>query len=106
MIVILQVGILCLLLAHMSTRDTHVLLELLVAANEYRDKFTNDIVNKVNQCLPDFNEWASGVSQNTLQLFQNNTNFTELGKQILQTARDSAQKLINIVNTLSNTRHQ
>ena len=55
-----------------------------------------------NRSLPDFNEWANGVSQNTLQLFQNNTNFTELDKQILQTKRDSAQKLINIVNTLSN----
>uniref|UniRef100_A0A1X7TZB0 Fibrinogen C-terminal domain-containing protein n=1 Tax=Amphimedon queenslandica TaxID=400682 RepID=A0A1X7TZB0_AMPQE len=32
----------------------------------------------------------------------NNTNFTELDKQILQTTRDSAQKLINIVNALSN----
>ena len=55
-----------------------------------------------NRTSPDFNEWANGVSQNTLQLFQNNTNFTELDKQILQTTRDSAQKLINIVNILSN----
>ena len=55
-----------------------------------------------NRTSPDFNEWANGVSQNTLQLFQNNTNFTELDKQILQTTRDSAQKLTNIVNTLSN----
>uniref|UniRef100_A0A1X7T4T0 Fibrinogen C-terminal domain-containing protein n=1 Tax=Amphimedon queenslandica TaxID=400682 RepID=A0A1X7T4T0_AMPQE len=30
------------------------------------------------------------------------SNFTELDEQILQTTRDSAQKLINIVNTLSN----
>ena len=73
LIVILQVGILCLLLAHMSTSG-----------------------------YPNFTEWANGVSENTLQLFQNNTNFTELDKQILQTTRDSAQKLINIVNTLSN----
>ena len=70
------------------------------------NEWANGVVSKVNSnvtgSLPDFNEWANGVSQNTLQLFQNNTNFTELDKQILQTTRDSAQKLINIVNTLSN----
>ena len=70
------------------------------------NEWANGVVSKVNSnvtgSLPDFNEWANGVSQNTLQLFQNSTNFTELDKQILQTARDSAQKLINIVNTLSN----
>ena len=70
------------------------------------NEWANGVVSKVNGnvtgSLPDFNEWANGVSQNTLQLFQNNTNFTELDKQILQTTKDSAQKLINIVNTLSN----
>ena len=70
------------------------------------NEWANGVVSKVNSnvtgSLPDFNEWADGVSQNTLQLFQNNTNFTELDAQILQTTRDSAQKLINIVNTLSN----
>uniref|UniRef100_A0A1X7SZN8 Fibrinogen C-terminal domain-containing protein n=1 Tax=Amphimedon queenslandica TaxID=400682 RepID=A0A1X7SZN8_AMPQE len=70
------------------------------------NEWANGVVSKVNsnvtRSLPDFNEWASGLSQNTLQLFLNNTNFTELDKQILQTTRDSAQKLINIVNTLSN----
>ena len=70
------------------------------------NEWANGVVSKVNSnvtgSLPDFNEWANGVSQNTLQLFQNNTNFTELDKQVLQTTRDSAQKLINIVNTLSN----
>ena len=70
------------------------------------NEWANGVVSKVNSNvtgnLPDFNEWANGVSQNTLQLFQDNTNFTELDKQILQTTRDSAQKLINIVNTLSN----
>ena len=80
---ILQVVILSLLLVQMSTRDTGT-------------------SRGANSGLPDFNEWANGVSQNTLQLFHNNTNFTELDKQILQTTRDSAQKLINIVNTLSN----
>ena len=134
LIVILQVGILCLLLAHMSTRDTTCTAGATTGAtagnNGYPNftQWANDIVNEVNSnvtgslpdftewangvvskvnsnvtgSLPDFNEWANGVSQNTLQLFQNNTNFTELDKQILQTTRDSAQKLINIVNTLSN----
>ena len=70
------------------------------------NEWANGVVSKVNSnvtgSLPDFNEWANGVSQNTLQLFQNNTNFTELDRQILQTTRDSAQKLNNIVSTLSN----
>ena len=178
LIVMLQVGILCLLLAHMSTRDTTCTAGATTGAtsgnNEYPNftQWANDIVNEVNSnvtgslpdfnewangvvskfnsnvtgslpdfnewangvvskvnsnvtgslpdfnewangvvskvnsnvtgSLPDFNEWANGVSENTLELFQNNTNFTELDKQILQTTRDSAQKLINIVNTLSN----
>ena len=108
LIVILLVVILCLLLAHMSTRDTTCTAGATtgaIAGNNGSPNFTqwaNDIVSRVNQSLPDFNEWANGVSQNTLQLFQNNTNFTELDKKILQTTRDSAQKLVNIVNTLSN----
>ena len=66
------------------------------------NEWANGVVSKVNQSLPDFNEWANGVAQNTFQLLQSSPNFTELDKQILQTTRDSAQKLINIVNTLSN----
>ena len=69
--------------------------------NEWANGVVSQVNSNVTGSLPDFNEWANGVSQNTLQLFQNNTNFTELDKQILQTTRDSAQKLINIVNTLS-----
>ena len=80
-------------------------------------EWSDNIVNKVHQSLPDFNEWANGVvskvnsnvtgslpdvAQNTFQLLQSFPNFTELDEQILQTTRDSAQKLINIVNTLSN----
>ena len=54
------------------------------------------------------NEWADRIAQNVYDKLnitegnQKNLNFTELDKQILQTTRDSAQKLINIVNTLSN----
>uniref|UniRef100_A0A1X7UTI6 Fibrinogen C-terminal domain-containing protein n=1 Tax=Amphimedon queenslandica TaxID=400682 RepID=A0A1X7UTI6_AMPQE len=149
LIVILQVGILCLLLAHIVyTRDTGTysgansglpdftewangviskvnsnVTGSLPDFNEWANgvvskvnsnvtgslpdfnEWANGVVSKVNSnvtgSLPDFNEWATGVSQNTLQLFQDITNFTELDKQILHTTRDSAQKLINIVNTLS-----
>ena len=70
------------------------------------NEWANGVVSKVNinvtGSLPDFNEWANGVAQNTFQLLQNSPNFTELDKQILQTTKNSAQKLINIVNTLSN----
>ena len=70
------------------------------------NEWANGVVSKVNsnvtQSLPDFNEWANSVSQNTLQLFQSYPNFTKLDEQILLTTRDSAQKLINIINTLSN----
>ena len=110
LIVVLLVVILCLLLVHMSTSGTACTCTAgantgaIVGKNESPNftQWANDIVSKVNSnvtgSLPDFNEWANGVSQ----LFQNNTNFTELDKQILQTTSDSAQKLINIVNTLSN----
>uniref|UniRef100_A0A1X7UTH7 Fibrinogen C-terminal domain-containing protein n=1 Tax=Amphimedon queenslandica TaxID=400682 RepID=A0A1X7UTH7_AMPQE len=105
LIVILQVGILCLLLAHMSTRDTGTYSGANSGLPDFNE-WANGVVSKVNsnvtRSLPDFNEWANGVSQNTFQLFQDNTNFTELDKQILQTTRDSGQKLFNIVNTLSN----
>ena len=65
------------------------------------DQWTNGVVSKVNQSLPDFDEWANGVAQNTIELLQSSPNFTVPDEQILQTTRDSAQKLINIVNTLS-----
>ena len=74
------------------------------------DEWASDIVFQVNSnvtgSLPDFNEWANGVSQNVFHLLlQNYSNFTEhfsLVENILHTTKDSAQKLINIVNTLSN----
>uniref|UniRef100_A0A1X7URW5 Fibrinogen C-terminal domain-containing protein n=1 Tax=Amphimedon queenslandica TaxID=400682 RepID=A0A1X7URW5_AMPQE len=70
------------------------------------NEWANGVVSKVNSnvtgSLPDFNEWANGAAQNTFQLLQSSPNYTELNEQILQTTRDSAQKLINIVNTLSN----
>ena len=47
-------------------------------------------------------EWADRIVQNVYDKLDGSSNFTELDKQILQTTRDSSQKLINIVNTLSN----
>ena len=132
LIVVLLVVILCLLLVHMSTSGTACTCTAgantgaTAGNNEYPNftQWANYIVSKVNSnvtgSLPDFNEWANGVvskvnsnvtgslpdfnewANGVSQLFQNNTNFTELDKQILQTTSDSAQKLINIVNTLSN----
>ena len=70
------------------------------------NEWANDVINKVNtnvtQSLPNFTEWANGVAHNIFQLIQNYPNFTEPDEQILQTTRNSAQKLVNIVNTLSN----
>uniref|UniRef100_A0A1X7SXW2 Uncharacterized protein n=1 Tax=Amphimedon queenslandica TaxID=400682 RepID=A0A1X7SXW2_AMPQE len=66
------------------------------------DRWANGVASKVNKTLPDFDEWANGVAQYTAQLLQNSSNFTEINAKILQTTTDSAQKLINIVNTLSN----
>ena len=129
LMVILQISILCLLLANMSTRDTtstdattgaisgnigspnciewanNVVSKVnsnVTGSLPDFDEWANSVVSKVNRSLPDFNEWANGVAQNTFQLLQSSPNFTELDEQILQTTRDSAQKLINIVNTLSN----
>ena len=114
-ILIVMVAILCMMVAHIASNRTSpdwangvvskVNSNVTGSLPDFNE-WANGVVSKVNSnvtgSLPDFNEWANGVSQNTLQLFQNNTNFTELDKQILQTTRDSAQKLINIVNTLSN----
>uniref|UniRef100_A0A1X7TD09 Fibrinogen C-terminal domain-containing protein n=1 Tax=Amphimedon queenslandica TaxID=400682 RepID=A0A1X7TD09_AMPQE len=112
--ILLLVVILCLLLVQLAARDatsssktttgaiagnneypnfTEWANDIVFRVNKNHPELVNNIVSKVNSnvtgSLPDFNEW-------------NNTNFTELDEQILQTTRDSAQKLINIVNTLSN----
>ena len=51
---------------------------------------------------PDCSEWAILVTQNMMQLLQSYPNLTEPIEMIQQTTRDSIEKLINIVNTLSN----
>uniref|UniRef100_A0A1X7TKV0 Fibrinogen C-terminal domain-containing protein n=1 Tax=Amphimedon queenslandica TaxID=400682 RepID=A0A1X7TKV0_AMPQE len=70
--------------------------------NEWADSVVSKVNSKVTQSLPDFNEWADGVAQNTFQLLQSSPNLTELNEQILQTTRNSAARLMDIVNTLSN----
>ena len=104
-IVFLLVVILCLslvlLFASCSSTSTATAGAIACSGPEW----SNDIVNKVNSnvtgSLPDFDEWANNVAQNTFELLQSSPNFTELNEQILQTTRDSAQKLRGIVNTLS-----
>ena len=71
-------------------------------------EWSNGIVYKVNTkvvgSFPNFTEWLDILAQNTLNLIQNNDysiNFTVANEQ-LQIAKESAQKLIGIVNTLSN----
>ena len=107
LIVFLLVIILCLSLVQLFAKDatsTSTATAGAIASSFATPNFTewaNGIVSKVNQRIPDFDQWANGVAQNTFQLLQSSPNFTELDKQILQTTKDSAQKLINIVNTLS-----
>uniref|UniRef100_A0A1X7SU21 Fibrinogen C-terminal domain-containing protein n=1 Tax=Amphimedon queenslandica TaxID=400682 RepID=A0A1X7SU21_AMPQE len=108
LIVFLLVVILCLLLVLLSAKDATSTSSTATtgAIASSCAKCSDVIVNKVNSnvtgSLPDFNEWANDVAQNTFELLQSSPNFTELNEQILQTTTNSAQKLINIVNTLSN----
>ena len=82
LIVILQVVILCLLLVHMSTRDTTCTAGATTGAtagNNRNPNFTqwaNDIVSRVNQSLPDFNESANAKVVNTLSNLQDTSTST------------------------------
>ena len=82
LLMMLQVVVLCLILANMNGSSSSC---------------ANNAISFSN-----FTQWADSVSQCTYQLLQSYPNFTEPGEQILQITRDSAQKLVNIVNTLSN----
>ena len=90
------------------------------------NEWANGVVNKVNtnvtQSLPNFNEWANGVIHNintnvtrsfpiwtedvvhkvTTNVTQSIPKFTAVDSQILQSTSTSAQRLSNIINTLSN----
>ena len=82
LIVILLVGILCLLLVHMSTRDTTCTAGATtgaIAGNNGYPNFTqwaNDIVSRVNQSLHDFNESANAKVVNTLSNLQDTSTST------------------------------
>ena len=82
LIVILLVGILCLLLVHMSTRDTTCTAGATtgaIAGNNGYPNFTqwaNDIVFRVNQSLHDFNESANAKVVNTLSNLQDTSTST------------------------------
>ena len=113
LILILHLIILCLVVVNMTGRDTATCTSSITAGSttgsisshnftEWADTIASKVNTNVTQSLPNFNEWANGVAHNTFQLIQNYPNFTEPDEQILQTTRDSAQKLVNIVNTLSN----
>uniref|UniRef100_A0A1X7TQS5 Fibrinogen C-terminal domain-containing protein n=1 Tax=Amphimedon queenslandica TaxID=400682 RepID=A0A1X7TQS5_AMPQE len=66
-------------------------------------EIVSEVNSNVTQALPNFTEWADGIAQNIFQLLlQSYPNFTEQSEQIQYTTKDSAQKLIDIVNTLSN----
>ena len=81
LIVMLLIVIFCLLVAHMSTRDT----TCTAGATTTRATIAGN-------GDPNLTEWAISIVND----------YIKLDKQILQTTTDSAQKLINIVNTLSN----
>ena len=90
------------------------------------NEWASDVINKVNtnvtQSLPNFNEWANGVIHNintnvtrsfpiwtedvvhkvTTNVTQSIPRFTAVDSQILQSTSTSAQRLSNIINTLSN----
>ena len=108
LIVLLLVVILGLLLVLLfvkdatSTSSTATTGVIASSCHECSDDIVNKVNSNVTQSLPDFDDWANDVAQNTVKLFQSSPNFTEFNEQILQTTTDSAQKLINIVNTLSN----
>ena len=70
--------------------------------NEWAIGVVSKVNSNITQSLPEFDQWVNDVAQNTVQLLQSSPNFTKLNEQILQTTRDSAQKLTNIVNALSN----
>ena len=112
LILILHLIILCLVAVSMTGRDTATCTSSITAGSttgsisslnftEWADTIASKVNTNVTQSLPNFNEWANGVAHNTFQLIQNYPNFTEPDERILQTTRDSAQKLVNIINTLS-----
>ena len=65
---------------------------------EWANNVAYKVSTNVSQSFPG---WANVVALNTFQLLQDNFNFTAPDELFLQIVRDSAQKLTNIVNSLS-----
>ena len=111
LVMILLVIIICLLLLeHMSQSDTCARESsntVPINFTEWVDKIflkTNSNVtqsNGITNLTEIFPQLASHITQSTFQLLKD-SNFTELEEQIIETTRDSAQKLANVVSTLSN----
>ena len=111
LVMILLVIIICLLLLeHMSQSDTCARESsntVPVNFTEWVDKIFLKINSNVTQSngitnlTEIFPQLASHIAQSTFQLLKD-SNFTELEEQIIETTRDSAQKLANVVSTLSN----
>ena len=90
LILTLMVIIFCIILAHVSSRDSPD--PACTGASIGATAVSN--VGMLNS-----SQWAESVSQAVIASYPN---FTELNEQILQITRNSAEKLIGIVNTLSN----
>ena len=103
LMLLLLLTVLCLILVHMSSKNTmpaRITENKIGSPNftEMADSIVSSVNTGIQQNIPDL---ATAIAQNTCQLLQSYPNFTEIEEQILQTTRDSAEKLINIVNTLS-----
>ena len=69
---------------------------------EWADRIVHEVNTDVIKSFPNFTEWSVGVAHIVYQLLQSNPNFTEPDERVLQSTKDLAEKLIHIVNTLSN----
>ena len=111
LVMMLLVIIICLLLLeHMSQSDTCARESsntVPINFTEWVDKIFLKINSNVTQSngitnlTEIFPQLASHIAQSTFRLLKD-SNFTELEEQIIETTRDSAQKLANVVSTLSN----
>ena len=90
LILTLMVIIFCIILAHVSSRDS---------PDPACTGTSIGATTVSNDGMLNSSQWAESVSQAVIASYPN---FTELNEQILQITRNSAEKLIGIVNTLSN----
>ena len=90
LILTLMVITFCIILAHVSSRDS---------PDPACTSTSIGATTVSNDGMLNSSQWAESVSQAVIASYPN---FTELNEQILQITRNSAEKLIGIVNTLSN----